>query len=655
MARKKLGANDLLLLRALAQGPAQVETLKLDLAASSRYYSAGKLVELGLATHDPRLNQHVITPEGEKLLAERGLLDREPRSKPRILSDEVWSRLSALSDAHIRFLELIQCAVAIRWHRIFTTNLPTFAVLGEPQGGKSTVLKLAIALAGGEIKTDFIYLPKEKGQSLTVRVDARGVRVSEREVLKHPVFGGDEILKSKPEIKDAVKHQFGYGESVLADENGELEFLCTPVVSMNPHKEGSTLEDRTEFSEDQGEQRRTVFLDLTRVPISDAFLIAGQDILKSIEPLGPAEPPCPPKPYPDSRKRVMRTLRKVVTADRRKKLKGIDIVLISQLVVGATAYVPSQEEAFRAVIWAWATLASLLGLLVPEWSTILEVEFSKERIEADEDDAEDGDSAVDADELTRVRVAWENVVKRVFAAGYTAEDVDRLVAYDERLKEAGSSTETAVELDDTRRSLQFNLTQAKNALLVRREAADVGIGLGDLRALVQDLAADAAQTPHGYPLAEIVHAIVNEHGSLSASIEKLRAEEAMARAESEKAWSDNASIRRYFREVHRVKEKMRRAPELKPLVVKVDAFMGEWVRSISSEDAAEEGRKELERLCHWLVTLRAEIEAFENEPARRELAKKVDRIVEKETLEQIMAMVEAQRRRAEARAARPRG
>jgi hypothetical protein len=655
VARKKLGANDLLLLQALARGPAQVENLQLEMSASSRYYSAAKLVELGHATHDVHLGQHSIRPSGEKILSERGLLDRAPRSKPRILPDDVWSRLSALSEEHVRFLELVLCAVSIRWHRVYGTNLPTFAVLGEPQGGKSTVLKLAVALAGG-VKGDFIYLPKEKGQSLTVRVDARGERVSKREVLDHPVFGGDELLKVKrQEIKDAVKYQFGYGESVLSDENGELEFRCTPVLSMNPHRAGTDLESRTGFSEDEGEQRRTIFLDLTRVPISDGFLIAGQDILKAIEPLCPKEPPSPAKPYADSRKRVVKTLRKILPVDRRRRLQGIDVILISQLVVGATAYGLSHEEAFRAVIWAWATVVSLLGWLVSEWRTILEVEFSKERGAGDEE-AEEVETEIDSDEITRLKASWESAIKRIVTAGYSAEEVDRLVAIDEQLKADGSSSERAFELDCTRRDRRFNLAQAQNALGLRREAEDAGLRLPDLRSLVRELAADLAQAPEGPSLAARVHEIVEEHGSLVASIEKLRAKEAEARADSKRAWNDNASVRRFFREVVRTQKRIRCDAQLRPLITRIDNVLGEWVRATASQDAAAEAYRELESLFHWLETCRMQTEAMRNDPELKELVQRVDQIVERETLASIMDWVDARdRARDERRAERQKG
>ena len=269
---------------------------------------------------------------------------------------------------HRSVLELVACSIALRWNKVKPAHHAAYVVIGPPLRFTTWIAEAACRMAGVDPTRGVIYLPKETGQSLTTRRDARGAKVTVRAALSQPVVGLDELARAKPPIR-RLAELYLHGRIAVSDEDATLEVLPVPIATMNPvatSKPGDTLEARTGL--DPAMLRRAIVVDVSAVEIPRGVRSSGGDLLDRMEARGPAAFPAPRAPDFDTAERIGRVLERLFDAEER--LGGIDLTLLSQLAIGATAWL-EPEDALRLVLLDYCEVTAPLGWYRADWQARL--------------------------------------------------------------------------------------------------------------------------------------------------------------------------------------------------------------------------------------------------------------------------------------------
>ncbi len=350
-------------MRALLPGPAQLDDLEMSVPRPTRYAIAKRLVAWRLLRHEKRV-RHSITDLGRRELA---ALDRPRLSRPRLPLPD----FEAPTSLHRSVIELILQGAAVRWHKVRLKHLPSVVLAGKGLRLKTWTAEAASLLAGGNPKTDVLRLFRETPGSIGLKRLKGTVEV--RRAFTAPVVGLDEYLRvTDPKVKK-ICFLYLFGETQVsgaATEGEPLEILATPVLTLNPGKEDSrSVAEITGL--DTGSLRRCIVADMTSVVIPNSWKSSkGDRVLEQIEASAGQTLPKPKYPDYEPDDRVRDVLERIVTTE--EHLDAIDVAMLAQLVMGATAWNISKEEAFQLTMWNYGEVAETTGLLKDSWRRILE-------------------------------------------------------------------------------------------------------------------------------------------------------------------------------------------------------------------------------------------------------------------------------------------
>ena len=335
-------------------------------AKSTIHLRLKRLVELDLVVHVPRVG-YSLNDRGEAMTAERPPI---PDAWPRLpLPDQ----LRVLPPVHLAIIELALAAAAGRYHRVFTESLASFLLHGKGLKLKTLVMRIVCLLAGGDVKRHVLRLFKETAASATVRRNSAGVaRV--RSVASAPIVGLDELTRARPEVRDAcLVYVFGETEFPESDDT-VLEILATPIIALNPPEGLDTSDPTVDLQQvtgyDGAMRRRMVIADLSKVEIPEALRgKGGRDLLEALMEAGPYKLPRPVFPdfLPDE---VVRGALLAIF-DRPERLDEADVLMVAQLIAGATAFRLDKAAAVRNVLRNVATCYATRGWLRTDWQQAL--------------------------------------------------------------------------------------------------------------------------------------------------------------------------------------------------------------------------------------------------------------------------------------------
>jgi hypothetical protein len=465
-----LGPELLDLLRALKrQTPRSLDEVhqRVGGAKSSVHNRLKRLVELGHATHIPRVG-FKLTDSGK---AARAVGAPRNEARPRLpLPPEV----RRLPEVHQAVIELALCAAAGRFHGVFDDALVSLLLYGPGLKLKTLVMRIVCALAGGDPQRHVLRLFKESAASATLRRDNKGVaRI--RDVASAPVVGLDEYARASDDVRRACLI-YVFGEAHFPEADGTtLKVLATPVIALNP-PEGAdpkdvSLETLTGF--DQAMRRRMILADLSAVEIPAALQSkAGKQIFEAVKKAGPHSLPRPTfrDHVPDEL--VQQALRTIF--DTPDRLKEADVLMIAQLVPGATGYELDKEAATRNVLWNVATCYETRGWLRPEWRTSLAALLGAPD---DQGPPERPDLKEVYAQARRLGLTWDEVMGRL--------------SLPERLAECGVELKKSVELHTFLHERGLTDTKALDAALEQGlEARKLGLRPGDTTKIGRVLARD---------------------------------------------------------------------------------------------------------------------------------------------------------------------
>jgi len=314
-------------LQFFADGPTQVSALFTTFSRTRSYKLVRRLCSKG-ALRKVGANRE-LTPGGRALLTPVTPADTWITAAPG-LEAAIPHLRHAPTPHHKAFLSLGLCARVARLHRLRESHHPALLAAGPPARFKTWGGKALILMCGGDPSADVVYLGIESGRSLVSRKKSDGTRATLRAALTRPAVVLDEWLRAKLDVRKLVE-LYLFGELAVADEDGQLEVLAVPVVTLNP-RDGKSLEQQLGL--DEAMLRRAIVFVLDDVAIPDELLASGDDLLEAIRDLGPVETPAPRFPELDARGDVQRILTDAL--DDRSRLARIDITMLSMLVTAAT-------------------------------------------------------------------------------------------------------------------------------------------------------------------------------------------------------------------------------------------------------------------------------------------------------------------------------
>lgn len=254
---------------------------------------AGELIDaLGIPKSTVYDRIRRMTQKDGSLIKRKGRLEVTPRARA-LLDDEgpaadldldgmsrKLPELDQLPTPHHRaFVELMLGAIEGREAAKTSGHHPAGIVVGPALTGKTGSLRFLCALHGLAEETHLLQMGTETNLSVGVRRSGRGEILTRRAVLSAPLAGLDELHLAPPEVFRLVKALYLRGEIRVPLENEVLEVRCTPIVAMNPIREGS-VEDRTGLS--GAEIRRAVVLDTTGLALPEKHRTGGEKILNAI-------------------------------------------------------------------------------------------------------------------------------------------------------------------------------------------------------------------------------------------------------------------------------------------------------------------------------------------------------------------------------------
>lgn len=478
------------------------------------------------------LDQGGYTLDGKGQAYLRGVKSRSHDPRPRL---PLPLEVRELPELHQALIELILCAAAMRYHRIASSHLAAFLLFGATQRLKTSVARIACLLAGGDLTKHILTMFMESAASSSVRRNAKGTaRV--REAASAPVVCLDEYSKTEGDVRRACQ-MYIFGESTFAGEESPVEVLATAVLTLNPPDREETVDQtpkplplRVATGFDGSFRRRLVMADMTRVEIPDK--LKGKrvrQIEEAVKKAGPHRLPRPmfPDHVPDE---LVATILKRIF-DKPSRLGEVNILLVAQLVAGATAYIHDKGEALRNVVWNLAVCYATLGWLRHDWREILVAEFGHDAEEdrapeprpqdRDEDEEEPHDPTHDETVagLRRVRILAEEL-------GITWDEAMRRLAQPIRPAQQPPATPDAQAADElwaAARQLGFKTAdQAGVALTLGAEGSAWGVRPGDLeliaRAIAQELDPESTVDEAIFGLL----ALLGEHGTIESAIDAAR-------------------------------------------------------------------------------------------------------------------------------------
>ena len=281
----------------------------------------------------------------------------------------VYPLLAELPTAeHLAKVELALAAISARLSGLFQDHLPGFLIVGPTMSWKTSLGKFLCLILDLDPALHIVDCSSETGKSLWLRRDSRGRTVFKRELLDAPFVCFDEYGWSDKVVRVSVQH-FIAGRLRVPLENKTLDFRCTPLLTMNPVKEGD-IEAKTGLKEPQ--IRRLVICDLESVKMPD-LAVEGETLLERAAKAPPFPLRTSTETLSELRPRIVGLCRRLLTEPAQRL---VDMELVRVLVCGMRPYM-QPDEALRRVMVNLCCLWQTLGWTAENWRDILEQEFDK--------------------------------------------------------------------------------------------------------------------------------------------------------------------------------------------------------------------------------------------------------------------------------------
>lgn len=463
------------------------DLVRRGLAQATIYRAFEELRERGLVTVDE---------QGLYTLHEKGRAWIEARDGEMEITPElpIPALDHAPSDLHRSFMTISMSMTAARWHGVNDRSYGALVAIGESGGFKSTGAEAVVVLAGGNRSTDIADVSTDAGKGLLIRRDGRGEVIFRSPMLSIPVAVFDEAEKIEDKnVESTIEMVYLAGKPTITIEGKPIDVRCTSILTMNPVTEGATsFVDLTGFHSSRDRRILAAYFPELKIPPEQldkeefwlAKLIAEDSKRKE-------KLPQPRNPGLKAAGRL-RVIIDLIVKDP-DVAKRVDEHVLNNAARGATAWL-DDERAVRLVAYHWGRMKASLGHCHDDWEQRLAMHWAPKAVRKKRRNAKilkrckplymavkahlDGDfmKAVQVIERERVaeRIEPQAQADMVALVTKVLSELDggtsRALAVVQReidLQRQGLSADTAVELEQRRKSLDLNRAEALGALDLR--------------------------------------------------------------------------------------------------------------------------------------------------------------------------------------------
>jgi hypothetical protein len=593
-------------LRMLAAGPGTLASLLTRFPRSTAYRIVRRLVARGYLARDGE--RFVALEPARRFLASPP--DAPSPGPPRL----PFPHLALMpSPEHLALATLVVLARGAR--RRFERHHASF-VLFSRRGlrGKTFFLRAcSLILGAGEHRV--LNAGAETRASLGARRNARGEVIAVREALQSPFVGIDEWRRGAAVIRRTVEVLMGGDREIPLEREERLRVESVVALATNSPEGATTLRDQTGLDEPM--IRRSFATNLDGVVLDATFSTDGEDRLVRLRALGPVVLPEPRSPEfeAEARERVRAALQAVLADPER--LGSLDLVLLGQLIVVATA-VLSPTDAVALVAHCACVLYATLGWLQGGWNALLDAALAQAEAPAPLPEGAPVPAAVAATEPEvpnpfdwDARVAALDAVARgltpeqvrddlALAQGVRVLGIDRasLPTFERLVESAGSPEEATTALDafaridaagldvaevvehaDVLRRLRIAPSRAGRLLGIVLALEEHGLAAEDVGYVADAFGRSRLRPPEG--LAVVVDLLARWNGLPEAlAALDLERREAQARADAARADSEGEIA---WLVAFRAAAERARNPALGKLAHEADRAMGAEVARVVNE------------------------------------------------------------------------
>lgn len=304
-----------------------------------------------------------LSAEGERVA--RADADAPPQAPVTWPSIDLPQLALMPSGEHRALAELILLAAGVR--KRYERHHASFVLFSSTGLKGKTWLGTALAhTLGADPATCVVHAGAERGAGLTARRKSTGEVAAVRKALSGPLLMIDEFARGAKSngVLRAVEVLI-HGSRTVPFEEEKLEVSCVVLLALNSPKAAITSEEATGL--DGAMLRRCFAVDFSNITLDPSFAQDGEDRLERLASMDTITLPGPAAAAQehDLRERVGDLLPALL--DSPERMGSLDVVLLGQLAVEATAWV-ALEDAAVLVVKNACVLWQTLGWVQTDWA-----------------------------------------------------------------------------------------------------------------------------------------------------------------------------------------------------------------------------------------------------------------------------------------------